>query len=94
VDIRQGCLDLKEAQAIIDSQRDNIGEAREALKIANVSYDNGEGTNLDVLDAQLALSQAEENYVQGIYDYLMAQAYLDRTMGIMLVKGAENEKKN
>jgi outer membrane protein TolC len=94
VDIRQGCLDLKEAQAIIDSQRDNIGEAREALRIANVSYDNGEGTNLDVLDAQLALSQAEENYVQGIYDYLMAQAYLDRTMGIMLVKGAENEKKN
>ena len=94
VDIRQGCLDLKQAQAIIDSQKDNIDEAREALKISNVSYDNGAGTNLNVLDAQLSLSQAEENFVQGIYDYLMAQAYLDRTMGNMYLKEAKNEKKD
>jgi outer membrane protein len=94
VDVRQACLDLKQAQAIIDSQKDNIGEAREALSIAGVSYDNGENTNLDVLDAQLALSQAEESFVQGIYDYLMAQAYLDRTMGVMFLKGAEDEKRN
>jgi len=94
VDIRQGCLDLKQAQAIIDSQKDNVGEAREALRIAGVSYDNGENTNLDVLDAQLALSQAEENFVQGIYDYLMAKAYLDRTMGEAYLKEAKNEKKD
>lgn len=80
VDIRQACLDLKQAEAIINSSKDNIEEAREALRIAGVSFDNGEGTNLDVLDAQISLSQIENNFSEGVYDYLMAKAFLDRTM--------------
>jgi len=47
-----------------------------------VRYDNGEGTNLDVLDAQVSLSQIETNLSQGIYDYIMAVAYLDMVMGV------------
>jgi outer membrane protein len=81
VDIRKACLDLKQAQAIIESQKDNIDEAKEALKISGVSYDNGEGTNLDVLDSQVSLSQVQKNLSEGVYDYLMAKAFLDRTMG-------------
>lgn len=85
VDIRRACLDLKEAQAVIDSQKDNIVEAKEALRIANIGYDNGVTINLDVLDTQVSLSQVEKNLSEGIYDYLMAKAYLDRTMGKALV---------
>jgi len=81
VSVRRACLDLKEAKAIIDCQKDNIEEAKEALRISEISYDNGEGTNLDILDAQVSLSQIEKNLSEGIYDYLMAKAYLDRTMG-------------
>lgn len=81
VDIRQACLDLRQSQAIIDYTKDNIGEAKEALKIAEISYDNGEGTNLDILDAQVSLSQVEQNLASGIYDYLMANAFLNKTIG-------------
>lgn len=80
-DIKQGCLDLRESAQIINSQKDNIEEAKEALKISYVSYDNGVGINLDVIDSQTSLGQVEENLASGMYDYLMAQAYLDRTMG-------------
>ncbi|MDI6606457.1 MAG: TolC family protein, partial [Candidatus Omnitrophota bacterium] len=88
VDIRKACLDLVKAQSIIDSQRDNIEEAREALFISEISYDNGVGTNLDVLDAQVALSQVEKNLSEGIYDYIMAKAALDRVMGRQYLKEA------
>lgn len=81
LDIRQNCLDLQEALAIINSQKDSITEAREALRISEVSYDNGEAINLDILDAQVSLAQIEENLAEGIYDYLMAAASLDRNMG-------------
>lgn len=81
VEIRRACLDLKEAEAVINSQNDSIEEAREALRISEISYDNGVGTNLDVLDAQVSLSQIEKNLSEGTYDYLMAKAYLNRTMG-------------
>lgn len=94
VDVKKGCLDLKESKAVINSQKSGIEEAKEALKISNISYDNGVGTNLDVLDAQVSLSQIEENLVEAIYDYLMARAFLDRTLGRSFLKEEVNEKKD
>ena len=81
VDIKKACLDLNQALSIIDASKDNIEEAKEALKIAQVSFDNGEGTNIDILDTQVTLSQIEKNYSEGIYDYLMAKAFLERSVG-------------
>ena len=94
VDIRQACLNLRESQAVIDSQKDHIEEAREALKISEISYDNGVGTNLDVLDAQVSLSQVQTNLASGIYDYLMAEASLRRSMGESFIREEKNEKKD
>jgi outer membrane protein len=81
VNVKQGCLDLKKAEALINSQKDNIAEAKESLRLSQVRYDNGEGTNLDVLDAQVSLSQVEKYYLAGIFDYVMAKAFLERVLG-------------
>ena len=81
VSVKQAALDLKKAEALINSQKDNIEQAKEALRIAQVRYDNGEGTNLDVLEAQVSLSQIEKFYSDGIFDYIMAQAYLGKILG-------------
>lgn len=91
VDIRRGCLELLKAESIISSQEDSVVEAKEAVRLSEISYDNGVVTNLDVLDAQVALSEVEKNLAAGIYDYIMAKAYLDRTMGAELLKEAGNE---
>ncbi len=93
VDVRNACLNLKESEAIINSQKDHIGEAREALRIAEISYNSGVAINLDVLDAQISLSQVQTNLASGIYDYLMAEASLRRAMGESFVKEGDNEKK-
>lgn len=89
VDIRKGCLDLKEYEEIIVSQIDNVAEAEEALKISEISYDSGVGINLDVLDSQVSLAQVRKNVSGGIYDYLMAKAYLDRSMGVSFMEGGQ-----
>lgn len=81
VDIKRACLDLKKAREIIISQEDTVVEAKEALKIAEVSFDSGVATNLDVIDAMVSLSQVRENLSNGRYDYLIAKAYLDKTRG-------------
>lgn len=81
VDIKQACLNLRESKTIIDSQQDSIVEAVEALRLANVRFDNGVGINLDVIDAQTSLAQVEQNLAQGIYDYLMAKAQVNKVMG-------------
>ncbi|TAM36088.1 TolC family protein [bacterium] len=104
VDVRKACLDLKKSETIIRSQKDNVGQAAEALRIAEVSYANGVAINLDVLDAQVSLAQIQRNLASGIYDYLMAQAFLDRSIGRSVLNtapgtaaqsshGGKNEKK-
>ncbi len=81
VEVRKACLDLKQAEAIIRSQRDNVEQAKEALRISEVSYANGVAVNLDVFDAQVSLAQIQKNLAAGTFDYLMAQAYLDHSIG-------------
>jgi outer membrane protein TolC len=81
VDIKQACLDMVKAEAIIKSQRDAVVEAKDALYISEIGYDNGVTTNLDVLTSQVSLGQVETNLAQGIYDYIMAKAQLHKTMG-------------
>jgi len=81
VEVKQACLDITQASSIIKSQEDNLQDAKEALEISYVRYNNGVGINLDVLDAQVSLANVEKNLTEGVYDYLMAQARLDRVMG-------------
>jgi outer membrane protein TolC len=94
VDIKKACLDLRQAQAIIDATKDNVEEAKEALRLSQVRFDYGEGINLDILDAQVSLSQIEQNLSSAIYDYIMAKAFLDRNLGKGLLEEAKHEKKD
>lgn len=91
--IKQQCLYLKEAHAIILAQKDNLEEAKEALKIAYIRFDNGVGINLDVIDSQTSLGQVETNLAQGIYNYLVAQASLDQLMGREYFDSEKESKK-
>lgn len=81
VDVKDACYNMDEAKTIIDSQKDSIVEAKEALRLSEVRYRSGVGINLDVLDAEVALAEVEQNLAQGIYDYIMARAQLDKVMG-------------
>ena len=92
LEIRQSCEDLNNSEAIIETQRDSIDVAKEALQIAEAGYRVGEGTNLDILDAQVTLSQIDNNLYQAIYEYNMAAAALNRAIGRSEIEEAKNEK--
>lgn len=81
LEIRRSILDLAEAESIITSHIKRIDNVKEALKIAELRYVNRVGTNLDVLDAQVSLSQVEKDLSEAIYDYNVAKAYLEKSIG-------------
>ena len=58
-----------------------IEQARKGYEIAEKRYATGAGTLLEINDSQLALTQAQMNRSQSIYDFLVAKAMLDETMG-------------
>lgn len=82
LEVRQAFLNMKEAEKRIETSKVAVDKAEEDFKIAQVRYSAGVGTNLDVIDAQLALTQAKTNNIQALYDYNTSKAKLDKAMGI------------
>ena len=58
-----------------------VAEADKSYVITMKRYETGEGTLLEINDAQLSLTQARLNLNQSIYNYLVAKASLEKTLG-------------
>jgi outer membrane protein TolC len=67
--IRKAYFDLEEAKEIINLQESNVQLARENLERSELRYVNGVETLLDLLDARLAVTEAQLNYISAIYSY-------------------------
>ncbi|MCX7781342.1 MAG: TolC family protein [Negativicutes bacterium] len=81
-EVRQAFLSLKEAEKRLATVNVAVDKAKEDLFIAREKYAAGVGTNLDVIDAQLALTQARTNHIQALYDYNLNKAKLDKAIGL------------
>ena len=71
----------EEAFLRADGQRLAVQQARRGYEIASAQYREGLGSQLELTDAEVALRQSEFNYAQAVYDYLVARAQLDESVG-------------
>jgi outer membrane protein len=78
VEVQQALDQVQEALDTITSQEKAIEEAQEALRLADERLTAGAGTQLDVLSAQVALTQSRTTLVQAQYNYNIAMAQFDR----------------
>ncbi|MDR0394095.1 MAG: TolC family protein [Tannerella sp.] len=58
-----------------------VKQAMKSYDITMKRYETGEGTMLDINDAQLSLTQAQLNMNQSVYNYLVAKSGLEKTLG-------------
>jgi len=79
--VKEAVLNLKRAKEKIEAQSKTVEQAERGLHIAEVRYGNGISTQLEVMDAQLALTQARTNHAEALYEYSIASAALDRAVG-------------
>jgi outer membrane protein TolC len=75
---------LIQAKKMLDIQGNTVAQAEEGLKIANLRYESGIGTQLEVLAAQAALSQARTSTVQALFLFRQAKAGLQKATTIDL----------
>jgi outer membrane protein TolC len=76
---------LRQALELVNSQRKNIGLAEESVRLSRARLSAGAGTQLDVLNAQVALAQAQTTELQGRFSYIVALADLRRNTGTSAV---------
>ena len=82
LDVQRAVSNLIEAQEVIDSQRANVVQATEALRLSRERLDAGAGTQLDVLNAQVSLLQAQTTELEGRFRYITALAEYNRVLSL------------
>jgi outer membrane protein len=81
-EVDAAALNLNEATQRVATTAQGVDLAKESLRLAQVRYDAGIATLVEVTDAQSALTLANFNYVQAEYDYVLAVAELQRATGV------------
>jgi outer membrane protein TolC len=76
-------LSIENAAEFVESQRLNLTRAREGLRLAEVGYREGTNTQVEMIDAQAALTTAQANYYQAIYSHVIAKLDLQKAMGTL-----------
>ncbi|MBD1207429.1 MAG: efflux RND transporter permease subunit [Ignavibacteria bacterium] len=80
-EVRVGLASVEEARERITAQVRTVQAAERSYKAVRQRYTQGLIRQIEVSDADLALTQAKTNYFQAVYDYLVAAADLDKALG-------------
>jgi outer membrane protein TolC len=81
LDAQQSYLSLQESKERINAATQALVEAKESKRLADLRYKGGLSTQVEVLDAQAALTLAQTNYVTAQYDCQVALAKLEHAVG-------------
>ena len=72
---------LLDAQNALSVQEKNLQLANDVVRSTRLKYEQGVGSNLEVIDAETTLKEAQANYYNAIYDAIVAKINLDKALG-------------
>ncbi|HEV8423099.1 MAG TPA: TolC family protein, partial [Chthoniobacterales bacterium] len=78
LEVQQAYSNLQQDRELYFSQSKNVDQAREALRLASARLGVGAGVQLDVLNAQVQLTQAQSTRLSALYSYNADLAEFDR----------------
>jgi outer membrane protein len=82
LEVQEAYLTLRAAEDAIPTAKLGVEQAQENLEIANGRYAAGVGNPIEVTDAEVGLANARTSYIQALYADKVAQASLEKAMGM------------
>ena len=79
--VQQAMLNINSARERLDASAIAVESARRNLEAANERYQQGLAILVEITNAQLNYFEAQNNAIEALYDYYLAQAQLRRAMG-------------
>ena len=80
LEVKGAYFTMQEALEKVQTQQKTIEQAKEAQRLARLMYSEGSSTQLDVLNASLAVQQAQMNYQQSLLEYNIALSNLKKAI--------------
>jgi outer membrane protein len=94
LDVQQADSNVKQSAELVKATEESVGQAEEALRLASARLSAGAGTQLEVLDSRVQVTQAQSNRLQALYNYNAALAGFDRVTAIEVVYSNELDEPN
>jgi outer membrane protein TolC len=80
--VESAYLSLKEAAERIFAGQIIVKQAEETVALAKGRYAAGVGSSIEITDAVITLNNAKMTYITALSDYSVAQANLEKAMGV------------
>src|SRR5690606_31103321 len=74
---------LENSIEALEVQLENRELAMEVYRTTKIKYQEGVGSNFEVVEADAALKEAETNYYSALYDALIARVDLEKALGLL-----------
>jgi outer membrane protein TolC len=91
LEVESARANVEEAAKRVEALGETVATAKRGLRIAEVRFESGVGTSVEVVDARLALDQAGTNHATAIHDYLVGSVALAAARGENLVERWNSE---
>ena len=66
---------------VLKNQKANLDLATEVARVSKIKFQEGVGSNLEIITAETDLRSAQTNYFSSVYDALIAKTDLDKAAG-------------
>ncbi len=81
LEVNSNYLNLVQSKDKIAVAEESVKQAKENYRVTDETFKKGLALNSDLLDSEVALLQANTNYIQALVDYELATAKLEKSIG-------------
>ena len=81
----QASITMKNALESMREQKANLELANEISRVTRVKYQNGVGSNLEVLNAETSIKESQANYFTALYNALIAKVEVEKANGTLYI---------
>lgn len=84
LELASSTTNLKNASSSLENQKKNIAIAEDVVRVSKIKFEQGIGSNLEMVSAETALKEAQTNYYNALFDALVAKIDFDKANGILI----------
>ena len=81
----QATITMKNALESMKEQKANLDLANEISRVTRVKYQQGVGSNLEVLNAESSIKESQANYFTALYNALIAKVEVEKANGTLYI---------
>jgi outer membrane protein len=90
--VKQSVINYQNSVQSLESQKMNMKLAERVARITKIKYEQGVGSNIEVIDAESSLKESQINYYNALYDAMVAKTDVEKAFGKLIPATTKESK--